>query len=50
MQKTHLIAKQLYMAGKFDAAWEVAQLDEGLLPNVTRDQWEDFMIRCINAE
>lgn len=42
-----MIAKQLFINGNIDAAWEVAQLDEGMRPDVTRAEWEAFMVSCI---
>lgn len=47
---THLIAKQLFIIGKIDEAWEVARLDDGMRPDVTRTEWEAFMVSCIKSE
>jgi hypothetical protein len=45
--KTHLIAKELFVKGKIEAAWEVAQLDEGFSATATFEAWSSFMERCI---
>ena len=51
MQTTHLKAKQMLIDGAgIDAAWEVAQQDEGLLPNITKQDWVRYMSKIIAAE
>lgn len=47
MARTHNSAIDLAAAGNWDRAWEVAQLDEGLPSDVTREQWVAFAEKCI---
>lgn len=42
MHLTHLDAMALARAGDWDGAWQMAQQDDGLLPEVTREQWIAF--------
>lgn len=39
MKTTLNEALNLLKAGDESGAWEIAQQDEGLLPEVTKDQW-----------
>ena len=43
MNTTHNEAKELFIAGQIDKAWEVAQQDEGLLPHVTKEMWIEWI-------
>lgn len=48
MKITHLKAREiLETTGDEDAAWAMAQQDEGLLPDVTKAQWLEFCYACI---
>lgn len=49
MQMTHLKAKELFIAGNIDEAWEVAQQDEGLLPDVTKELLVKLMLKLTEA-
>ena len=47
----HLEAKQALIDGMgTDAAWAIAQQDEGLLPHVTKIEWVRFMSNLIAKE
>jgi len=51
MKITHLAAKQAILDGKgMDAAWAIAQDDEGLLPSVTKEIWVEWISRLIERE
>lgn len=47
MKRTHNEAKDLFIAGDIDAAWEVAKQDEGMHEGITKDQWVAFMTGCV---
>ena len=34
--------------GNWNKAWEIAQQDEGLLPEVTKEQWIEFAKKAID--
>jgi len=42
MKTTHNQAIEILKNGNEQEAWEVAKQDEGLLPEVTKEQWLDF--------
>ena len=42
MKTTTQEALKEYKAGNVDKAWEIAQQDEGLLPEVTKTQWVEW--------
>ncbi len=47
----HLEAKQALIDGMgIDAAWTIAQQDEGLLPHVTKQDWLRYMSDLIAKE
>lgn len=51
MNTTHLQAKAALLNGEgIDAAWLIAQQDEGLLPTVTKEIWIREMARIIERE
>lgn len=50
MAYTHLAAKELYKAGKEDAAWKIAQQDEGWISETTRSGWENWMKNIIRQD
>jgi hypothetical protein len=39
MKRTANEALEMAATGNFDAAWAIAQQDEGLLPHVTKTKW-----------
>lgn len=39
----YIKAKRIAETGDFDAAWEVAKTDEGLLPHITKEVWVRWM-------
>jgi len=43
MKMTYIKAKELYKQGRIDEAWKTAKQDDGLLPNVTKEDWIDWM-------
>ena len=45
MKMTAIDSLKLADAGEWDAAWELAQQDEGLLSDVTRSRWEKWARR-----
>ncbi len=48
MKITHLKAREiLETTGDEDAAWAMAQQDEGLIEGVTKAQWLEFCRACI---
>lgn len=47
MTLTHNEAIALFICGNVDAAWEVAQKDEGLNESVTKEQWVVFAARSV---
>ena len=47
----HLEAKQALIDGMgTDAAWAIAQQDEGLNPDTTKQEWVRFMSKIIDRE
>ena len=46
---THLEANAIYTSGNKEAAWEIAKMDEGLLPEVTFEIWCDWMDKVIGG-
>lgn len=46
MRVTHNAAMSLYREGRLTEAWAKAQEDEGLLPEVTEQQWLAFAAKC----
>lgn len=51
MHTTHLQAKAMLLNGEgSEAAWAVAQQDEGLKPGTTKEQWLRFMSTLIAQE
>ena len=49
MTMTHNEALDLLAQGNEDAAWAMAQRDEGLNPNATRDMWLAFARGCLET-
>lgn len=47
MKITHLKAKKVFKTGDIDKAWEIAQQDEGLLPDITKEEWVEWMKKLI---
>lgn len=47
MKKTLNQALEIAKAGNWEKAWQVAQEDEGLLPEVTKSQWIEFAKKAI---
>lgn len=47
MKTTHLQAKEIFKTGDINKAWEVAQQDEGLLPEITKEMWVEWMSKLI---
>lgn len=47
MKRTHNEAIELFKQGKIDQAWEVAQQDEGLNADVTKEDWLMFADQCL---
>lgn len=43
MKITHLEAKEVFKTGNIDKAWEIAKQDEGLLPEITKEQWIEWI-------
>ncbi len=48
MTRTHNEAIAVLRTGNEARAWEVAQMDEGLLPGVTFEHWLKFAYKCID--
>ncbi len=49
MQMTHLKAKALFKQGEINAAWKVAQQDEGLNADVTKEAWVAWMFELVTG-
>lgn len=47
MKLTHNQAIELFQKGEYDAAWDMAQRDEGLLPHVQKNDWLKFAAQCV---
>jgi len=50
MKTTLQKALALYRVGNVDEAWAVAQQDEGLLPEVTREQWVEWAQKIVDRD
>jgi hypothetical protein len=50
MKRTHLNAMELFKQGNINAAWEMAQQDEGLLPEVTQESWVKYATGLVRAD
>jgi hypothetical protein len=46
---THNLAIDMARTGDWDKAWQIAQIDEGMGSDVTKDQWINFAIKCIGG-
>jgi hypothetical protein len=47
MKMTAAQALDIAIAGDWAKAWEIAQQDEGLLPDATFEQWKAWAIKAI---
>lgn len=43
MIRTYLEAERIARTGDFERAWEIAKQDEGMNPDVTKEQWISFI-------
>jgi len=50
MKLTFVEATEILKTGNEQAAWELAQQDEGLLPGVTKEQWLAFAYNVIEND
>jgi hypothetical protein len=49
MNLTHLKAKTLFQAGEINHAWDVAQQDDGLNADVTKEEWVAWMFKLVTG-
>lgn len=47
MRRTHNEAIEMFETGNREAAWEIAKLDDGLSPHVSKKDWMLFAVRCV---
>ena len=50
MKLTFIEATEILKTGNEQAAWEMAQQDDGLLPGVTQEQWLAFAYGVIEND